>query len=221
LQLATLSAPFQIAAANPAQITLRTPILNQATGLPGVPVSGAAVINTNGLPFTATMASVAGWMLTIQNQPSAFTLGNQGQLIVQVPPGLLTGPAVVQWIPATGAVVPPVLMQVDPPPPVILSVQDTTLGTTISAPNVASAGDAITLLVTGLSDAFGNFPAPSQLAVNVGGVNVTPSSLTGSSAQGDPCQIQVTLPATLATGPQNLIVRYGTRESAAFVITLQ
>lgn len=218
LQLATLSTAFQISPANPGQITLRTPILNQATGLAGVPVGGTAVINTSGLPFNATNPSLSGWTLMISNQPAGFSLGGNGQLIAQVPPGLLTGPAVVQLIPANGAVTPPVLMQVDPPPPVITSATDSAL----TAPNTAHAGDTITLTVQGLADATtGNFPALPAIEVNVGGSVVAPLSLTALGGLGNACQLQVTLPASLASGAQTIAVEAGTRESAAFPITIQ
>jgi uncharacterized protein (TIGR03437 family) len=217
LQLATLSAVFQIGAANPGQITLLTPILNQATGLAGVPAGQIAVINTSGLPATATNASLAGWTLTIANQPVLFSLGSNGQLTAQVPAGLPIGPTVVQLTPVNAAATPPVLMQIDPPPPVITSVTDAAL----SVPNVAHAGDAVTLAVSGLADTLGNFPAASAIDVNVGGIDVTPASLTAVSGTGNPCQLQVTVPASLAAGAQAMTVRVGTRESATFTITIQ
>ncbi len=53
LQLATLSTAFQVSPANgAAQISLRTPIVNQATQLAGVPNGATAVINVTGLPAT-------------------------------------------------------------------------------------------------------------------------------------------------------------------------
>jgi Matrixin/IPT/TIG domain len=218
LQLATLSTAFQVQAANPQQITLRTPILNQLTNLAGVPVGGTAVINTSGVPFNATSGSLTGWTLMISNQPAVFSLGGSGQLIAQVPAGILTGPTVVQLIPANGAAVPPVLMQVDPPPPVIAGATDAAL----TAPNTAHAGDVITLSVQGLADATtGNFPALSAIIVNVAGVNVTPLSLTPVGGSGNNCQLQVTLPANLPGGTQAITLQAGTRETAAFQITIQ
>jgi uncharacterized protein (TIGR03437 family) len=218
LQLATQSTAFQIVAANPQQISLRTPILNQLTNLPGVPVGGTAVINTSGLPFNATSQSLSGWTLTISNQPVAFTLPGNGQLIAQVPSGILTGPTAVQLISADGAASPQVLMQVDAPPPVIAGVIDSALIT----PNTAHAGDTITLTVLGLADATtGIFPALSAIIVNVGGMNVTPLSLTPLGGPGNTCQLQVMLPATLPGGTQTVTLQAGTRESAAFTITIQ
>jgi uncharacterized protein (TIGR03437 family) len=217
LQLATLSTVFQIGAANAGQITLRTPILNQATGLPGIPGGGIAVINTSGLPATATNASLAGWTLTIANQPVLFSLGSNGQLTAQVPSGLPTGPTAVQLTPLNAAATPAVLMQIDPPAPAVTSVTDAAL----SAPNVAHAGDVVMLAVSGLADTLGNFPAASAIDVNVGGVDITPASLTAVSGAGNPCQLVVTLPASLAAGAQAVTVRVGTRESASFTITIQ
>lgn len=218
LQLASLTASLQIAAANPSQITLRTPILNQATGLAGIPVGGTAIINTSNLPFTATSATLAGWNLTIANQRTQFSLGDHGQLIVQVPGGLLTGPSVVQLISANGAPVPPVLMQVDPLPPVITAAADIAQGV---AAGVFHAGDSLSITVTGLADAFGSFPAAAQVDVNIGGVDVTPASLTPQNDLAQSCKIVVTVPAALAAGAQPIYVRYTTRESATFPITLQ
>jgi uncharacterized protein (TIGR03437 family) len=218
LQLATLTASLQIAAANPSQISLRTPILNQATGLAGVPVGGTAIINTSNLPFNATAGTLAGWNLTIANQPAQFALADHGQLIVQVPGGLLTGPSVVQLLPANGAPVPPVLMQVDPLPPVITAVADIAQGV---AAGVFHAGDSISITVTGLGDALGNFPAASQMDVNVGGIDMVPASLTPVNDLAQSCKIVVSIPATLATGAQPMYIRYTTRESATFPITLQ
>lgn len=90
------------------------------------------------------------------------------------------------------------------------------------APNTAHAGDTITLTVQGLADATtGNFPALSTIVVNVGGFNVTALSLTPLGGQGNACQLQVTLPANLPGGTQAVTLQAGTRESAAFPITIQ
>ncbi len=226
LQLATLSATFQIGAANPAQISLRAPVLNQATGLPGVPVGGVALINTTGLPINATTATLAGWTLTIAGQPAAFAMGDHGQLIVQVPGGLLTGPSVVQFTPANGVpvtgVIPPILMQVDPPAPVIATSTGAAglAGAASIAAISAHAGDTITLTVTGLADTLGNFPAASSVIVNAGGINAAVNTLTPIDPSANICQISVTLPSTLSSGPQPLYVRLGTRESAAISIII-
>lgn len=227
LQLATLSTAFQVLPLNPALVTLRTPIVNQATNLPGVPVGGTAVINTSGLPFTATSATLAGWILSIANQPIPFTVGDRGQIVAQIPATFLTGPTIVQLTAPGGVVIPPVLMQVDPPPPEIRGAAVITNGPASAAPAPGSGpvivhgGDLLALTLVGLADAFGNFPDASAIEVSVGGISVTPSALVSLGGPGFPCQLRVTLPSNLAAGPQTIAVKLGTRVSAAFPITVQ
>ncbi len=218
LQLTTLSAAVPVGAANPGQITLRTPILNQLTGLAGVPAGGTVVINTSGLPFTATSGTLTGWVLTIANQPTTFSLGSNGQLIAQVPVGLTTGPQQVQLTTASGVQTPPVLVQVDPPAPNITGILNAA-GVAIGPSNPAHAGDTITVLVAGLPDAFGNYPAPSAIDVNAAGFDLTPASLT--STGGSNCALQVTLSLNTMPGAQMVTIRVGTRLSAAYPIQIQ
>jgi uncharacterized protein (TIGR03437 family) len=223
LQLTTLNTSFQITPSS-GQITLLTPIMNQATGLAGVPAGGTAVISTSGLPFTATNASLSGWTLTIAGQPVPFSLGDHGQIVAQIPVSLLSGPTVVQLNPASGAYVPPVLMQVDPPPPQISSISSMTpsAGSAAStATGVVHAGDTLTITVTGLADANGNFPNASAIDIGIGGFDLTPSSLSAIGGLGYPCQLTVTLPSNLASGALGMTIRIGTRLSAAFPITVQ
>jgi uncharacterized protein (TIGR03437 family) len=227
LQLTTLNTSFQVTP-NTGQLTLLTPIVNQATGLAGVPLDGIAVISTSGLPFTATNSTLSGWTLTISGQPVQFSLADRGQILAHVPVGLLTGPSIVQLTPANGAYVAPVLMQVDPPPPVISSVTSMTPGASSTASTmsgVVHAGDTLTFTVAGLADASGNLPSTSSVDVNIAGngsgIDLTPSSLTAIGGLGYPCQLSVTLPSNLASGPQTVTIRVGTRVSQPFTITVQ
>ncbi len=50
VQAVTLSAGLQINPAAAKQVSLRVPVLNLATGLPGVPTGGTIVASTTGLP---------------------------------------------------------------------------------------------------------------------------------------------------------------------------
>ena len=212
LQLATLSAAFQIGAPVAGQTSLRTPITNQLTQLDGVPAGGIALINTTGLP-----ANVAGWTLSISNQPAAYTIGNNGQ-IAAVVPQTLVGPAVVQLNSPNGNYVPPVVMQVDLPPPVITAVSNAVAGAAGISNPTFHAGDTVSLLVAGLADQFGNLPAAGSVVISIGGVNQTPMSVV--AATGGNCLMQFQIPANVPTGVQPLTVRVQTRLSAAFSITI-
>ena len=219
LQLTTLSAAVQIAAANPGQITMRTPILSQLTGLAGVPAGGTILINTGGLPFTASSSTLTGWVLTIANQPTSFSLGNNAQLIAQVPVGLTTGPQLVQLTPANGASIPPVLVEVDSPAPIITGIVNAA-GVAIGPSTPAHAGDTVTLAITGLADAFGNYPATAAIDVNAAGFDLTPALLAPAGGDGG-ATLQVTLSSNSMSGPQPVTVRVGTRLSAAYTIQIQ
>jgi len=211
LQLITAPSALQIAPAVAAQTTMRTPILNHATHLAGIPVGGIAEIHVDGLP-----ANVTGWSLTIGNQPAQISIDPSGMMLAMVPFGLIPGPAQVQLNSPSGASVPPVLVQVDPPPPTISTALNG--GTPIDASHPVSGGSTITLLVGGLPDSLGNLPDLSSIAVNFGGSDQTPLSLT---AAGVSPSIQVVVPQNIPPGPAQFTVRIGTRISAPYTIYIQ
>jgi len=214
LQLSTLSAAFSVTPAIPGQPTLQVPILNQATGLEGVPAGGVAVIGTTGLP-----SNLSGWILTISNQQTSFTVAATGQLVVSVPTGALTGPALVQLIPPSGVniSVPPVVMQIDLPPPMILGAANAA-GVPVSATSPVTGGNMVSLTISGLQDQTGALPAPASVNITIAGVSTNPQAISGSGTSQSVLQFAV--PAGLAPGPQTLTLQVGTRVSVPFPINL-
>jgi hypothetical protein len=212
LQLTTLTSAFQINAANPGQASIVTPILNQATQLPGVPVNGVALINTTGLP-----QSLTGWTLTISNQPATFTFANS-QIIAAMPAGLLLGPSVVQLTSPNGVNLPTVLVEIDPPPPAVVTAVDGG-AVVLNSSSAANPGDTVTLTVENLADANGNYPAASQVTVTIAGIAQTVTSVTPASGQGA-ATIQFTVTSGLPTGVQQMTVMVGTRESGTYSINI-
>jgi Matrixin len=205
LQTATLSLGMQILAANPNQISMRAPVLNAATGLPGVPVGGTAVISMTNVPLSFT-----GWMLTIGGQTTAWSFVN-GQIDTIVPGGLTIGPAIVQMTSPTGAAVPPIVMKIDAPLPIIASVLNAA-GLPISSSQPAHPGDILTLSTSGLSDGITQ-ATPSNIFVTAGGVNVPVIQVNFSA-------IQVQLPLSIPTGTVPLTVGIGTRISAPVFLNI-
>ena len=214
LQLSTLTASFQVTVATPGQASLLVPIVNQVTGLEGVPAGGTAVINTSGLP-----SNLAGWTLAISNQQTGFTVSPTGQLLANVPSGAFTGPAIVQLTPPNGVniSVPQVAMQIDLPPPVILAASSGA-GVPVSATNPVTGGSAVSLTMSGLQDQTGALPSPASVNITIAGVSTTPLAVSASGASQS--LLQFAVPAGLPTGAQTLTVQVGTRVSAAFPIVL-
>jgi len=214
-QLATLSTSFQILAANPGQVGLHTPVVNQLTGLAGVPAGGVALINTSGMP-----QNLSGWQLLIGGQTASFSVGTGGQIAALVPPGLLTGPMLVELISPNGASIPPILMQVDPPPPVITAAIPS--GGSLAKGGASSfpSGAAVTLTVNGLA-VNGVYPLPANVQISVGGAAAPALSVAPIASQPGSCTIQFALPNNLPNGQIPAILSNGTRVSPPFLLAIQ
>jgi hypothetical protein len=212
LQLVTLNTILQIQPQNPRNVTLRAPVVNQATGLPGVPAGGVAVMGVQGLPRDLT-----GWVLTIGEVRTSFVPVGASQMFVQVPGGLPPGPAIVRLAAFTGEYIPPIAMQIDGPPPVILAA--TVGGAPLDANRPARGGDTVTLMVGGLADAAGKVAA-SGVHVNVGGTDHAVSSVTPYPQPGVH-NVQFVLSPFVQSGGQVVSVGVDTRYSAGVVIPVR
>ena len=216
LQLLGSNTAVQVQTANPRQLTLRAPVLNQATGLTGVPAGGGAIVSTSGLPPTIG----SGWTLTVGGQNTGFLLGAGNQLYFQVPAGLAPGPAVVQLTSPNGDQIPGVVMQIDPPPPVIVGVVNGA-GALIDSAHPVRQGDTVVLWVTGLTDASGAAAPLASVHVTIAETDQPISTLT-PGREGGLMQLQFTLSPYVPYGPQQrLTVGVDTRVSAAFLLPIR
>lgn len=192
------------------QGTMLPSIVNQATGLAGVPPGGVAMIPTSGLPQNLT-----GWTMTIGGQSATFQVFGGNWIAATVPAGLPPGPGVVQlFSPNTSVVIPPIVMQVIAAPPQIIAVVNTS-GLPISSSNPAHIGDTLVLSVTGLTQSLTG-AGLSNTQLIVGGTSVTPLTIS-PSGQPDAYQIQFTLGSSVPFGPNDWVtVGIGSRVSAQF-----
>jgi hypothetical protein len=209
LQEVVLRGVLQVQTAGPNQMTMRTPILNAFTSLDGTPAGGTALIRTVGVPL-----NLAGWQLFVDFTPTTFQMGGGGLIQVQIPPGLLPGAGSVYLIsPDNSIVIPPVVMQIDAPPPVIVAAANAT-GALISNSNPVPLGSVVTLSVTGLTQSS-NGAGLSQTQVTVGGVVITTPLTILPGPQTDSYQIQFVLGPNVPYGQQLVTVGIGTRVSSA------
>ncbi len=210
LQLMTQTGTVQVLPYSSSTATLRAPVTNLVTGLTGVPVAGTAVIGTSGLP-----SNLGGWTLSIGGTSVSFSQTQANQLQAQVPPGSSVGLALVQLTSPTGNSLPPILMQIDGPPPVINAILNAS-GSPIDSAHAAQAGDSLTMAVAGLADSFDQ----SHLRITVGGVLQTVQSI---SPAGQPGSFIVTflLSAQTPVGTQQATVGVDTLVSAGSGIVIR
>lgn len=232
LEMVTLPAAVSVVAAAPNQVSLRVPVINSVTGLAGVPAGGTALMSTSGFPAVSD-----GWTLTIGAEAVPFQADKNGVLTVSVPGDLQVGPQTVQLSPPAslaGVVVPPVLMQVDAPPPAITAAVDNTAangaGVPVTPSAPAQAGDTVALTVSGLSDIYGVLPDTGSVWIDINGVNYPVLSVIKVPPAPDSSLIlavvQFVLPANLTVDSSvssptaAVMVGTGTRLSAAYALDI-
>ncbi|HTD43494.1 MAG TPA: matrixin family metalloprotease [Bryobacteraceae bacterium] len=221
LELITLPAGIRVGAPGANQSTLRVPVINAVTGLAGVPAGGTALIASAGLP-----AAVNAWKLTIGGEMAPFSVDKNGQITAQIPGDLTPGPQVVQLIAPDGSGPPPIVLQLDAAPPVIVSAFNNSAaagaGAAVSPAAPANAGDTVTLTVSRLPDPAFGLPAGTQVWLNFGGAVITPASVTAAPNDATLALVQFVIPAALpTTSPVSLMIGTGTRLSAAYFLDIQ
>jgi hypothetical protein len=214
VQAVTLSAGLQINPAAAKQISLRVPVLNLATGLPGVPAGGTIVVPTTGLP-----TNLQGWTLTIANVKVDFSVDANSNIQAVVPGSTPVGPTVLQLISPNADPIAPILFNVDAQPPVIQAAfdQNNSVLVFVDATHPASPGDVVMLDVANLLAS-----TPSAVHINVGGVDhiaTAANSVLQFGLISDVTRIQFTLASALPDGTQQPVtVRVGTRVSAPLTL---
>ena len=234
LEIVTLSGAVNVAAANPGQVSLLVPAVNAVTGLAGIPAGGTALIGTSGFP-----AAAAGWTLSIGGEAASFVAGKNGVLTVAVPGDLAIGPQIVQLTaPVSLALpaVPPVLLQLDAPPPAITAAADNTAAAAngpavpVSASAPAQPGDTVTLTVIGLADSYGVLPAAGSVWIDIDGVSYPALSVAKVPPTADTslvlALVEFVLPAGVTVDPAassptaTVMVGTGTRLSAGYALNI-
>jgi len=202
------------------------PVINAATGLAGVPAGGTALIASSGLP-----AALDTWRLTIGGEAVRFSADKNGQITAQIPGDLAPGPQLVQLLAPDGSGPPPIVLQLDAAPPVILSAFDNSAGAgagaAVSPASPANVGDTVTLAVSRLPEPGSGLPAVSQVWLNFAGLNfgsvvIAPASVTPAPNDATLALVQFVVPAALpSTSPVSVLIGTGTRLSAAYSLDIQ
>jgi hypothetical protein len=136
---------------------------------------------------------------------------------------------------ATLPAIPRVILQLDPPPPLILWGVDTPVPAggpvLVSASNPVPLGQSVTLMVYGLSSASGVLPGAGTVWMNIGGAIYPVSSVTrvpadpnSTAPPPDLAYVSFVVPTTLVLDPAvsnpsvPVMVGTGTRLSGAYAL---
>jgi len=188
-QVAVQTNGFQVAPANP-----NLPVI-------GFPVANAFYPLLNSL-YPGAIASLYGQNLQAGDSSPAIALAGQSAQILYtsatqinfvVPVGVPTGPAVLTF--QNGAFEAyPLVLQIDPPPPVIVSAADA--GVALGGSQAAAPGDTITLAVTGMDPAV--LSAPRRVGVAEAGVSIPVFTIQQAQDGSSDLLIQFVLAASIA-----------------------
>lgn len=211
LQVFTQPFAFQVQPADPRLPIVRSPLVNAANGQASVYPGALAVLS--GANFSTAPGSLS---VTLNDTPVTIQSVTPTQVVFQIPTGVAVGPAVLR-VQSAGERSFPIVVAIDPPPPVITSLVNASAGTTGRA---ARAGDLITLIVSGLAEA-GATLAPSALKITVGGVEHQALSVQTGPQPGQHVVV-FTLGRDVPPGPQvPVIVSVDQRSSLPYMLAVQ
>jgi uncharacterized protein (TIGR03437 family) len=208
LQIAGLPYGFQIQASDSAVPVLNPSVVNAATGQALV---CAGCTQTVAIANFSTMAAVSGVSITVGEKPATLVEMKESRVTFVTPPDVPPGPAVLR-LQAGNTTAQPIVVMIEPAPPVIQSLGDRTSVT---------AGDVVAMLVSGLDDSAGA-TLPSRLSATVGGVQHSVFAAAKVEGQAGVYVVMFALSESVAPGDQvPLRVTFDGRISAPVAITVR
>lgn len=153
---------FRILPKSPTQLSLFH-LTNAVSGGSSIPAGGTGRVHVR----NATFASAAEITVTIRDLQVPVFAASNGEVIFQVPSNFSPGTALVR-VKAGSETSLPVMLEIDPPLPVIAAVTDA-IGLPIDTIRPARPGDLITLLVYSLTES-GSAPDAGRVRIYVNGI---------------------------------------------------
>jgi uncharacterized protein (TIGR03437 family) len=175
---------------------------------PNLPIIEPTLLNGIWLPsgvFPGSIASLYGLNLgapqqttiTINDQPVSILYTSPVQINLVIPASLKPGPAILKL--NNGAVnAYPVVIEIDPTPPVITAVQNAS-NLSVNSANAPLPGDTLSVLLTGFADP-GATVASSRVHATVGGVDLPVSVI--KQVSDTTYQVQFKLNPSVPAGSQ-------------------
>ena len=187
LETVTLAEAIEIAPVIGGQVSIQLPIVNQSTGLAGVPAGGQALIRVSGLPADLT-SGLKGWALAIGGKLTPFKVVDATTLSAVIPADLTVGAQGVQLASPNPALTPggvtPLFLQIDLAPPTLLSaaaIRET--ATAVNPTSAAKAGDRVVLNVSGLNQPGELVAALESVHLTIAGIDYPVDTITPGPAE--------------------------------------
>ncbi|MEN6603728.1 MAG: hypothetical protein ABFD86_15065, partial [Bryobacteraceae bacterium] len=208
LQIAGLPYGFQIQASDSTIPVLHPSVVNATTGQALV---CASCTQTVAIANFSTMAAVSGVSITVGDKPATLVEAKESQMTFVTPADLPLGPVVLR-LQAGSVTAQPIIVMIEPAPPVIQSLGDRTS---------VMVGDVVSMLVSGLDDSAGD-TLPSRLSAMAGGVQHSVFAAAKVEGQAGVYVVQFVLSDSVTPGDQvPLRVSFDGRISAPVAITVR
>jgi uncharacterized protein (TIGR03437 family) len=198
---------MQILLAN-GQPLVRGPVRDAVSARADVSAGAVAAV-----PVSAGLESTTV-QVTVNDRAATVVSFQGGELQFRVPSELAPGPAVVR-VSVGGVAAPPVVMQVDLPPPEITLV--TAAGARIDATRAARPGELLSVAVKGLAEP-GAEVGLSRVKVMVG---LSPQQVLLVTRQDGAHVVHFNLDTATPVGSQPLVIVVDGRESAPFALAVR
>jgi uncharacterized protein (TIGR03437 family) len=156
--------------------------------------------------------------LSVDDQPATVLSVADGKITFLLPAGLGAGAAVLRMT-VGGQALAPVVLGIDPPPPVVLAVLGVS-ETPVSASRPAIPGELLRVILAGLADDAA-VKAPGRVRVQVDGIEHTAARVIPSAADPNVHEVHFTLSPNIPSGEQPVTVRVGYRLSRTVTIPVQ
>ena len=198
---------FQVTPADSSLPNIVLPVMNSFAPLQNSLYPGA-IATLNGVNLLGASGSPS---ITLAGQSAQILYTSPTQINFLVPAGVPTGPSVLTFQNGATAAY-PVVLQIDPPPPVIVGADS---GTT----QAVTPGQTITLSVSGMDPAV--IPAPGRVGVAEGGVSIPVFTISQAQDGSRNLLIQFVLAAGITGQQVPVTVSLDGDLSMPFYVTVQ
>jgi hypothetical protein len=189
-------------------------LVNPVTNQPSIYAGGSAALTVSNL---VPEMGAAAPSVTLDYLPANITAIEAGRIVFEVPASLSVGPAVLRF--AVGGISSqPIVVAIDPRPPVVKAVSAYYFYADIGPLQPAFLGQELWVTVAGLAEP-GAAANPELVRISLGGVTLTPSQVVPAETDPNTSIVIFQVPSTVQTGDSvPLTVAVGYRVSQAFSI---